>query len=79
MYAEKGKGIRIELDEDMFYEYKAEDTQYVKVVKQMENPLMPLSEIIRDDYIFFTPLKSSYNLATFKYNIFCDLIINTIN
>lgn len=61
MYAEKGKGIRIELDEDMFYEYKAEDTQYVKVVKQMENPLMPLSEIIRDDYIFFTPLKSSYN------------------
>ena len=57
MYADKGKGIRIELDEDMFREYKAQDTQYVKVAKQEENILIPLSEIIRDDCMFFIPKK----------------------
>ena len=46
MYADKGKGIRIELDEDMFREYKAQDTQYVKVAKQEENILIPLFVMI---------------------------------
>ena len=59
MYADKGKGIRIELDEDMFREYKAQDTQYVKVAKQEENILIPLSEIIRDDCMFFIPTKNN--------------------
>ena len=57
MYADKGKGIRIELDEDMFREYKAQDTQYIKVAKQEENILIPLSEIIRDDCMFSFPQK----------------------
>lgn len=67
MYAEKGKGIRIELDEDMFCEYKAEDTQYIKVAEQEENTLIPLSEIIRNDCMFFIPTKNSKNF--FQRNI----------